>query len=139
VTANIGGGTANQFAYVWTVNGQPAGQGPTFDFNSTDKQPGVYTIGLTIKSNNYNPASAQTTVTVLEYQPPTGTATADPAQITLGEKSTVSASFHGQCGGPIQPPTFEASEGSMNGNVFDSTGVQFDASNNAEQHKSVTI
>ena len=76
---------------------------------------------------------------VKEYHPPTGTAQANPAQVYVGEKSSISANFDGQCGGPIQPASFTASEGSIQGDQFDSTTVQFDASNNAEQRKTVTI
>jgi outer membrane protein OmpA-like peptidoglycan-associated protein len=39
----------------------------------------------------------------------------------------------------IQSPRFTASEGSVQGDQFDSTTVQFDPSNNAEQRKTVTI
>src|SRR4029450_7786402 len=49
------------------------------------------------------------------------------------------ASFQGQCGGPIQAATFEASEGSLQGDQFDSSGVQFDSTSHSEQRKTVTI
>jgi len=99
----------------------------------------MYKVGVTVNGNNFNPASADTAITVKEYLPPTGTAQANPAQVRAGEKSSLTASFQGQCGGAIQTPTFEASEGSVQGDQFDSTGVQFDANNNAEQRKTVTI
>jgi len=51
----------------------------------------------------------------------------------------VSSSFQGQCGGPIQSATYEASEGSIQGDQFDSSTVQFDPTNNAEQRKTITI
>ena len=92
-----------------------------------------------MNGNNFNPVSAETTITVKEYLPPTGTAQANPAQVRAGEKSDLTASFQGQCGGTIQAPTFEASEGSVQGSQFDSTGVQFDPANRAEQRKTITI
>ena len=64
---------------------------------------------------------------------------ANPSQIHAGETSALSASFHGQCGGTIQAPTFTASEGTVNGDQFDSTSLVWDAANNAEQRKTVTI
>jgi len=94
---------------------------------------------LTVNGAAFNTATARATITVREYQPPTGTAQANPAQIYVGEKSTLSATCQGQCGGNIQPPTFAASDGSVQGNQFDSTSVQFDSSSNAEQRKTTTI
>jgi len=138
VTAAAGNGH-NQLAYVWSVNGQPAGNQPSFTFDSTGKDPGTYHIAVHITGNEFNPGSAETTINVREYQPPTGTVQANPAQIHAGDMSTISANFTGQCGGPIQTPTFEASEGTIQGDQFNSAAVQFDANNNAEQRKSVTI
>ena len=138
VTPNLPNG-ANALSYTWSVNGQPVSQGPTFTFGTADRQPGMYKVGVTVNGNNFNPASADTAITVKEYLPPTGTAQANPAQVRAGEKSSLTASFQGQCGGTIQAPTFEASEGSVQGDQFDSTGVQFDTTNNAEQRKTVTI
>src|SRR5262249_41975341 len=61
------------------------------------------------------------------------------AQVEYGDKSSLSSSFQGQCGKcAIQTPTYTASEGSINGDQFDSTGVQFSPSS-SEQHKTVTI
>ena len=39
----------------------------------------------------------------------------------------------------IQAPTFTASEGTVNGDQFDSTSLVWDTANNAEQRKTVTI
>jgi outer membrane protein OmpA-like peptidoglycan-associated protein/opacity protein-like surface antigen len=130
---------ANAQTYAWSVNGEPVSQGPNFTFGTADRQPGVYKVAVNVNGNNFNPVSAETTITVKEYQPPTGTAQANPAQVRAGEKSDLTASFQGQCGGTIQAPTFEASEGSVQGSQFDSTGVQFDPANRAEQRKTITI
>ena len=139
VTSSISGANGNPLNYTWTVNGQPAGQGQSLAFATDGKDAGTYEIALHVQGANFNPASASTTVVVKAYQPPTGTAQANPAQIYAGEKSTLSASFQGQCGGPIQAPTFAASEGTVQGDQFDSTGVQFDPANKSEQRKTVTI
>jgi hypothetical protein len=96
-------------------------------------------VNLTAGGDAFNPASAETTITVREYRQPRGTVEANPAQIKAGDKSTVSSNFQGQCGGPIQAATYEASEGTMQGDQFDSSSIQWDTSNNAEQKKSVTI
>src|SRR5262249_23247542 len=66
-----------QYNYTWTVNGQSMGQGTVFDFGSTGRDPGTYNVGLSVNANGFNPASSQTTITVKEYLPPTGTADAN--------------------------------------------------------------
>jgi outer membrane protein OmpA-like peptidoglycan-associated protein len=139
INASIAGADSGQLNFQWSINGQPVGQQHSFVFGTAGREPGTYTVALTVNSATFNAASAQTTVTVREYRAPTGTAQASPAEIYFGEKSTLSASCQGQCGGTIQAPTFAASEGSVQGDQFDSTGVQFDSSNNAEQRKAVTI
>jgi opacity protein-like surface antigen len=124
----------------WTVNGEPAGQGLAYSFGSTGRAPGTYRIGLKMSSEGFNDASAETTVTVRAYQPPTGTLRATPAEIFVGEKSTLTPNFAaGQCGGPLSPATFTTSEGSVSGTQYDSTGVSFDPSQNSEQRKTVTV
>ena len=139
VVASVPGAAANQLNFTWSVNGQPTGQGQSFQFGGTGRDPGTYKVKVMATGNTFNPASAETSITVLEYQPPTGTAMANPSQIHAGETSALSASFHGQCGGTIQAPTFTASEGTVNGDQFDSSSLVWDASNNAEQRKTVTI
>jgi outer membrane protein OmpA-like peptidoglycan-associated protein len=139
VTAVAGNAPHNQLSYMWSVNGQPAGQQSSFTFNSTGKGPGAYHVAVKVNGNEFNPASAETTINVREYQPPTSTVQANPAEIHFGDMSTISANFTGQCGGPIQPPTFTASEGTIQGDQFTSASMQFDPNNKAEQRKTVTI
>jgi outer membrane protein OmpA-like peptidoglycan-associated protein len=139
VVATVQGAAANHLGFTWSVNGQPTGQGQTFQFGGTGRDPGNYKVKVMASGNMFNPASAETNITVLEYQPPTGTAMANPSQIKAGETSALSASFHGQCGGTIQAPTFTASEGTVNGDQFDSTSLVWDTTNSAEQRKSITI
>lgn len=139
INATVSGTDKNQLNYHWMVNGQPVSQAQSFVFGTANLQPGTYRIGLTVNGANFNPASVQTIITVREYRPPTGTAQANPAEIYVGEKSALSATCQGECGGPMQMPAFTASEGSVQGDQFNSTGVQFDEANNAEQRKTVTI
>jgi len=139
VNASVAGTDRNQLNYHWTVNGQPVSQAQSYVFGTANLEPGTYRIGLTVNGANFNPASAQTVITVREYRPPTGTAQANPNEIYVGEESALSATCQGQCGGPMQPPAFSSSEGSVQGDQFNSTGVQFDEANNAEQRKTVTI
>jgi outer membrane protein OmpA-like peptidoglycan-associated protein len=92
-----------------------------------------------VSGAGFNSASAQTTINVHPYVPPSVTAKADRTEIFAGEKTTLSATCQGQCGGNMQPPTFSASDGSVNENEFDSTGVQFDPADSSEQRKTITI
>ena len=122
------------------MNGQPASQTGSYQFNSDSLAPGTYTVKLTTGGEAFNPQSAETTVTVREYKPPTGTAQANPAEIKAGDKSSVSSSFQNQCGGPIQAAQrTKRRKAAMQGDQFDSSSMQWDASNNAEQRKTVTI
>jgi outer membrane protein OmpA-like peptidoglycan-associated protein len=129
----------NNLKYVWTVNGKPVSESPTFVFATDGLQPGTYSVALHVSGPDYNAANAGANITVREYRPPTGTVQANPAQLYVGEKATLTASFHGQCGDPISDPVFTASEGTIQGNTFDSSTVTFDPTNKAEQRKSVTI
>jgi DNA polymerase III psi subunit len=124
----------------WSVNGQPVSHDPTFDFATANQPAGQYRIGLKATKAGYNDGTAETTVTIKDYQPPSGTVTASPAEIWVGDKSTLSANFTaGQCGGPLQPPQFTASEGTVTDSTFDSSSISFDPSDNSEQRKTITI
>jgi opacity protein-like surface antigen/outer membrane protein OmpA-like peptidoglycan-associated protein len=124
----------------WSVNGQQISQAGTLEFGSTGRDAGAYTVALNVSAEGYNPASAQTTVTVRGYTPPSGNVSASPAEIWVGEKATLAANFApGQCGGPLGQVVFASAEGSVNGNVFDSSGVQFDPANTSEQQKTIAI
>jgi hypothetical protein len=124
----------------WSVNGQPTSQGRSFEFGTTGRDAGAYKIGLAAAAPEYNDASAETTINVLPYRAPSGTLEVSPREIWAGEKATVSARFdQGQCGGPLRGPELSANEGTVSGSVYDSSGVQFDPSDNSEQRKTVTL
>jgi len=124
----------------WTVGGEPISQSPSFEFGATGRQPGSYRIGLAVAAEGYNDASAETTVTVQDYVPPSGSVSASPAEIFAGDAATLDASFRsGQCGGALGPTTFTASEGSIRGNRFDSSGIRFDPPGASEQRKTITV
>jgi len=127
-------------AMQWTLNGQQVNQSPEFELATNGRPSGSYRIGLKVAAEGFNDASAETAVTVRSYQPPSGSVEASPAEVWVGEKASLSADFKpGQCGGPLQPAVFTASEGVVNGSEFDSSTVAFDPSNNSEQRKAVTI
>ena len=124
----------------WTINGESVSQAPRLEFGSTGRDPGPYRIGLKVTAEGYNDASAETTVTVQGYRPPSGTLSASPAEIFLGEKSTLAPNFtSGQCGGALGPVTYSVPEGAISGDQYDSTGVQFGPPTTSEQRRTITI
>jgi outer membrane protein OmpA-like peptidoglycan-associated protein len=139
LTSAASGAPGNQLTYMWSVNGARMSQNASFNFGGPDRAPGVYKVNLAVSGSTINPVSSETTITVKEYRPPTGTVSASPSELKDGETATLTANFEGQCGGPIQAPAYEAAEGTVNGNQFSCSGVNFDSSNNAEQRKTVQI
>ena len=124
----------------WTVNGQQISEAPSLEFGSTGRNAGSYTIAMKVSAPGYNDASAQTTVTVRGYVAPSGSVSATPAEIWVGDKATLAANFSpGQCGGALGPVSYSTAEGSVSGNEFDSSGVRFDPANTSEQQKTITI
>ncbi len=124
----------------WTVNGQPVSGAGTPEFTFTGRDAGSYKVAMRVSAAGYNDASAETTVNVRSYVAPSGMLSASPSSIWVGERSTLSASFTpGQCGGPLSPVTYSASEGSVSGDQFDSTGVRFDPANTSQQQKTIMI
>jgi hypothetical protein len=124
----------------WTINGESVSQAQKFEFGATGRDPGPYKIGLKVTAEGYNDASAETTISVLGYVPPSGTLRVTPSEISLGDKATLSASFSpGQCGGALGPVGFSAPEGMIRGDQYDSTSVQFAPPTSSEQRRTITI
>jgi hypothetical protein len=124
----------------WTVNGETANEGASFELQTASLSPGTYKVGLKAGGEAYNPASADTVVNVRGYQAPSGSVQVSPAEIWAGEKATLNASFRpGECGGPLGEVRISATEGSVSGDAFDSSSVSFDPANNAEQQKRIAI
>ena len=123
----------------WSVNGEATGQSPTLEFGSTGRQPGSYRVSVKVTADGYNDASSDTNITVRPYVPATGTLTASPAEIYVGDNATLNPNFsEAECGGTRGPVTFSASEGTVNGNQFVSSSVRFDPGSSGQQ-KQVTI
>ena len=140
VTATVNGVQPNQVAYAWSVNGSQVSTSPNLDFNTANRDAGTYTVTVAANAgNDFNPTSASTTFTIREYHPPMGTVTANPSVLNAGDKSALSSSFQGQCGGQISPAQYSASEGTVQGDQFDCTGVNFDPNSPTEQRKTITI
>lgn len=133
-------GVPENAAYQWTVGGEPISQASSLDFGTTGRDPGTYKVGLTVNAPEYAAATAESNITVRAYGPPTGTLQVSPGEIWFGQKATLAANFApGQCGGSLRPPAYTASEGSVSGNEFDSSGLQFDPASTSEQRKTITL
>ena len=131
LTTNAGAGAA----YAWTVNGAAGSGSTTFNFDTTGKSAGTYTIAASVRNAGFNNGSGSTTVNVREYRQPSGSVTASPSTIPVGGTSSLSSSFNGQCGGAIKPATYSAAEGSISGDTFNSGGMTVPPGS----QKSVTI
>lgn len=137
VTAS--GNAPDNASYQWTINGESTSQAKTLVFGTNGREAGNYNVGLSLSAPGFNTGTASTSVTVRPYVPPSGTASASPSEVYVGETSTIRANFTNQCDGPVQPPVCTASEGSVSGMTYNSTGVQFDSSISGDQQKTVTI
>jgi outer membrane protein W len=135
LTTNAGAGAS----YGWTVNGAAGSGDLSFNFDTTGKSAGTYTIAATVRNAGFNNGTGSTSVNIREYRQPSGSVTASPSRIQVGGTSALTSSFNGQCGGTVSPATYSASEGSISGDTYNSNGVAFDPNNAAEQSKSVTI
>src|SRR5947208_3704187 len=69
VTVSPAGVLPSDTTSQWTVNGETAGQGSTFEFKTSGQAAGTYRIGLKVTGEGYNDASAETAVTIRAYQP----------------------------------------------------------------------
>jgi outer membrane protein OmpA-like peptidoglycan-associated protein len=140
-SATIGGSAVPSGAnYQWTIDGQPISKAATLEFGAAGREAGSYRVALTVSAPEYNDVTAEKTITVRAYAPPSGTVEVTPAEIEAGQHATVRVNAApGQCGSTLLPPVFTVSEGAIRANQFDSTGVAFDPSSRAEQRKSVMI
>lgn len=123
----------------WSIDGAPVSQAQRLEFGGAGRTSGAYKIGLRVTAKDYNDASAETTIEVLRYNPPSGSVSVSPSEIWLGDKATLTSSFTpGQCGGPVTV-TYSSSEGSVSGSQFDSTNVQLAPPTSSEQRKTITL
>jgi outer membrane protein OmpA-like peptidoglycan-associated protein len=113
--------------YSWTVNGaaQAAGD-PTFTFGSEGRQPGSYTIAVTVNTGKFT-ASCSSTVTVREIPipPPTIECQTPTVDIESGEKKELTVRAIAERATPTV--TWNATSGTVSGSgqsaSFDSTGL----------------
>jgi outer membrane protein OmpA-like peptidoglycan-associated protein len=115
--------------YKWSATGGAIeGSGPEARWNSNGVQEGKYTITVAVDDGRGGTANASTDVSVEQKPntPPTITCSADPATITVGQRSSITANATDADNDKLTY-SYKASGGTVNGTganaQFDSTGV----------------
>jgi len=124
--------------YQWMVDGQPVEGATGAGFSlPTAGASGTKTVTVKVTSGDATATSAPVTVRIKDYHAPTVQFSVSPATIVLGSKAELNATANGsECGGATSI-AYSASEGSISGNAYDSTGVQFDMSNRSKSQTKV--
>ncbi len=147
-TGEVAGGAPIE--YQWIVAGQPvASAGPTYNFGTDGRQPGVYPVCVTATANGISSEQACTSVTIRECTAPKLTlGGTSGAEIFAGERVNIPATAQlGSCGSPVRI-SFRAGDGSITGDaagntaigMLDSTNVAFDRANRSKlQRKNVVV
>jgi len=125
-------------AYQWMVDGQPAegATGASFSLPTAGAS-GTKSVTVKVTAGDATATSTPVTVRIKDYHAPTVQFSVSPTTIALGGKAELNATANGsECGGATSI-TYSASEGSISGNTYDSTGVQFDMSNRSKSQTKV--
>jgi outer membrane protein OmpA-like peptidoglycan-associated protein len=120
------------------INGQPVSgaAGSSFSVPTQDGS-GAKTITVRVSVPDSSATSDAVTVRVKNYGPPTVQFTLSRSSIPYGDKLTLHATASSsECGGPASL-RYSASEGSVSGDVFDSSPMSFDQSNRLRQQTKV--
>jgi outer membrane protein OmpA-like peptidoglycan-associated protein len=136
VTAN-GGPAGATLTYQWFVNDQAAAGGTGQTFNLPTTTSGTKAVRVAVSGGGMNATSSTVNVLVKILGPPTVQFTVSPNTINYGDRLPLNATAMGSdCGGPATL-RYTASEGTIAGTTFDSTGVSFDMSNRLKQQSKV--
>ena len=123
--------------YQWMVDGNPAPGGTGSSFNVPTQSSGTHRITVRVSAPQSSATSDPVSVTVKNYAPPTVRLALSQSTITFGDKLTLNATATGSdCSGSISV-RYTASDGSISGNVFDSSSMAFDQSNRLKQQTRV--
>jgi len=120
-------------SYQWMVDGQPVdgATGTTFSLPTAGAS-GTKSVTVKVTVGDASATSDPVSVRIKDYHAPTVQFSVSPSTITLGGKAELNASANGsECGGSTSL-SYSASEGSISGTTYDSTGVQFDMSNRSK-------
>ena len=137
VTAS-GWPTDKTATYQWMVDGQPVDGATGTGFSlPTAGASGTKSVSVKVTSGDATSTSAPVTVRIKDYHAPTVQFSVSPTTVPLGAKAELTATANGsECGGATSI-AYSASEGSISGTTYDSTGVQFDMSNRSKSQTKV--
>ena len=123
--------------YQWMVDGQPAAGATSSGFNMSTLNSGTHSITVTVSAPGSSETSNPVSVRVKNYAPPTVRFTLSRTTIAFGDKLPLDATAApSECGGSVSI-RYTASDGSISGNVFDSSSMAFDPSNRLKQQTKV--
>ncbi len=124
--------------YQWMVDGQPVdgATGPAFSLPTAGAS-GTKSVTVKVTAGDVSQTSDPVTVRIKDYHAPTVQFSVSPTSIPAGGKAQLSATAAGsECGGATSIH-YAASEGTISGDTYDSSGVQFDMSNRAKTQTKV--
>jgi len=124
-TANSPDGSP--LTYAWTVNGQAqAASTPSFTFGSAGRDPGNYTIGVTVNTGHYT-ASASSVVAVREIPIPPPTIECQNATVDIESGGKAQLAVRAVAERATPTVTWSTTSGTVSGSgqsaTFDSTGL----------------
>jgi outer membrane protein OmpA-like peptidoglycan-associated protein len=115
VTATATSPDGSPLTYSWTVNGQAqAATGTTFAFGSAGRQPGTYTIAVTVNTGKFT-ASCSSTVTVREIPIPQPTISCLTPTVDIESGGTVPLRVQAVAERATATVTWSASGGTITG------------------------
>ena len=125
-------------SYQWMVNGQPVAgaTGSTFSVPTVDGA-GSKTVTVRVSVPESSKTSDPVTVRVKDYSAPTVQFVISPSTVTFGTRVPLAATARAsECGGNTTM-RYTASEGSVSGDTYDTSGLAFDTSNRLKQQTKV--
>ena len=136
------GGGASTPSIQWNINGRPApgGTSSTFDLPTTEGGPGNRSVTVTATSGSDTKTSAPVDIRIKSSAPPTVQFSLSQNAIAYGDRVPLTATATGSdCTDPVTI-RYTASEGTVTGNTYDSSGVAFDMNNRLHaQTKTITL
>jgi len=124
-------------SYQWMINGQAVAGANGATFSVPTLNSGTDNITVRVSVPDSSQTSNPVTVTIKNYAPPTVQFTLSRNTIAFGDKLPLDATARGSdCGGNVTV-RYTASEGSISGNEFDSSGMSFDLNNRLKQQSKV--
>jgi len=139
LTVSASGFPANATpSYQWMVDGQAVDGATGTGFSlPTAGASGTKSVTVKVTAGDASGTSAPVSVVIKDYHAPTVQFSVSPTTVALGGKAQLSATANGSPCGGTTTIQYAASEGTISGDTYDSTGVQFDMSNRSKAQTKV--